>query len=60
MPRIAKPLTAIEVGRLSDEGYYAVGTGAGLYLQVRGTAKTWMPRINIGDKRRDIGLRIWL
>ena len=56
MPRIAKPLTAIEVGRLSGDGYYAVGTVAGLYLQVRGAARTWVLRIKIGDKRRDIGL----
>jgi integrase len=56
MPRIAKPLTALEVGRLSADGYHAVGTVAGLYLQVKGAAKTWIFRIKIGDKRRDIGL----
>jgi integrase len=33
-----------------------VGTVAGLYLQVKGSAKTWILRIKIGDKRRDIGL----
>jgi len=56
MPRIAKPLTALEVGRLSGDAYHSVGTVAGLYLQVKGAAKTWVLRIKIGDKRRDIGL----
>lgn len=57
MARIAKPLQALEVGRLNKPGYHAIGTVAGLYLQVTdGGAKSWVLRIVVGDKRRDIGL----
>ncbi len=57
MGRIAKPLTALEVGRLTKPGYHAVGTVAGLYLQVTdGGARSWVLRTTVGDKRRDIGL----
>lgn len=57
MARIAKPLTALEVGRLSKPGYQAVGTVAGLYLQVTEQgAKSWVLRVLVGSKRREIGL----
>ena len=57
MGRIAKPLTALEVGRLTKPGYQAVGTVPGLYLQVTdGGARSWVLRTMVGDKRRDIGL----
>ncbi len=57
MARIAKALTAIEVGRIKDSGYHAVGTVPGLHLQVSDSgARSWVMRITVGTKRREIGL----
>lgn len=57
MPRIARELTAIEVRRLTNVGYHAVGKVAGLYLQISKTgSRSWILRIMVGGKRRDIGL----
>ncbi|WP_374671740.1 tyrosine-type recombinase/integrase [Acidovorax temperans] len=57
MGKVAKALTAIEVGRLEEPGYHAVGTVPGLYLQVTpGGAKSWVMRVKVGAKRREIGL----
>ena len=57
MPKIAKELSALEVKRLGRQGLHAVGGVAGLYLQVTSpTARSWILRTRIADKRRDIGL----
>lgn len=57
MPRKAKPLTALEVGRITAPGMHAVGTVAGLHLLVKPTgARSWILRATVGGKRRDIGL----
>ncbi len=57
MPKIAKELSAVEVRRFIHEGLYSVGGVAGLHLQVsKASAKSWILRAKIGDKRRDIGL----
>jgi integrase len=57
MAKIAKALAAIEVGRLDTPGYHAIGTVPGLNLQVtRGGAKSWVLRVKVGTKRREIGL----
>jgi integrase len=57
MPRIAKELSALEVGRLTKPGYHFVGGVPGLALQVVATgARTWILRARVGGKRRDIGL----
>ena len=56
MPRKAKELSAIAVARLREQGMHAVGGVAGLQLQVRGEARSWVLRVLIGGKRRDIGL----
>jgi integrase len=57
MPRKAKELGALEVGRLNSPGLHAVGGVAGLALQVtdRG-ARSWILRVMVGGKRRDMGL----
>lgn len=57
MPKIAKELSAIEVGRLKEPGLHAVGGVAGLHLQVApGGSRSWICRLTIGGKRRDVGL----
>ena len=57
MPKIAKELGALAVSRLKEPGSYPVGKVAGLYLQVSSeTARSWILRITVGDKRREIGL----
>lgn len=57
MPKKAKPLSAVEVRRLSEPGLHAVGEVAGLHLQIaKGGSKSWILRIRIGSKRRDMGL----
>jgi integrase len=63
MPKIAKPLSAVEVKRLLDPGWHAVGGVAGLLLQVRPPAqqgatppRSWILRLRIAGKRQPIGL----
>jgi len=57
MPRIAKPLTAVEVKRLVAPGLHAVGTVAGLNLLVKPSgARSWVLRTKIGTRRAELGL----
>ena len=57
MPRVAKELGALAVGRLKAPGWHAVGGVAGLGLQVTPTgARSWTLRVAIAGKRREIGL----
>ncbi len=56
MPRRAKELSAVEVRRLAC-GVHNVGGVAGLLMQVSGSgAQSWLLRVRVGDKRREIGL----
>ena len=53
----AKVLSALKVGRLKTPGLWAAGGVAGLYLAVsKGSARSWVLRVVIGTKRRDMGL----
>ncbi len=53
----AETLSALAVGRLKTPGLWAVGGVAGLYLSVnQGRARSWVLRVVIGTKRRDMGL----
>jgi integrase len=57
MPKKARELSALEVKRLTEPGFYAVGGVAGLNLQVTATgARSWVLRATVGARRRDIGL----
>lgn len=57
MPKIAKELGALAVSRLTQPGLHSVGHVAGLALQVTPAgARSWILRMMVGDKRREIGL----
>ena len=57
MPKRVKELSAIEVKRLVDPGFHAVGGVPGLHLRVNeGDGRSWILRAVVNDKRRDIGL----
>jgi integrase len=57
MPKKAKELAALAVQRLTKPGLHAVGGVAGLHLQVAlSGARSWVLRVVIGGKRRDMGL----
>lgn len=57
MPKKAKELSAKAVEKLSKDGAHAVGGVDGLLLQIRGdSARSWVLRIRINEKRRTIGL----
>lgn len=57
MPRIAKELGPLAVKHLTTPGLHPVGGVAGLMLQVSPTgARSWLLRVKVGDKRREIGL----
>jgi len=57
MPRVAKELSPIEIRRKTAPGYHAVGHVPGLMLQVTPSgSKSWLLRVKVGDKRREIGL----
>jgi len=52
-----RELSAIEVKRLTEPGFYAVGGATGLYLNVApGGSRSWILRATVAGKRRDIGL----
>lgn len=62
MPRTAKELSALEVKRLEHPGKgrnvtFTVGGVSGLLLQVTPNGgRTWLLRVQVGEKRREIGL----
>lgn len=57
MGRKAKELSALAVGRLVVPGLHFVGGVAGLALQVAPSgARSWILRVMIGGKRREMGL----
>ena len=57
MPKIASELSALAVKNLSASGLHAVGGVPGLHLQITDSgARSWVLRVRVGSKRRDVGL----
>lgn len=56
MPKVAKQLSERTVAAIKTEGRHAVGGAPGLHLRVSGGHRGWVLRIQVGDKRRDIGM----
>ena len=62
MPRVARELSPIEVRRLEHPGkgrnvVFPVGGVSGLGLQITPSgARTWLLRVSVGSRRREIGL----
>ena len=58
MPKVSKALSALEVSRIIKPGWRAVGTVAGLGLNVSptGGGRSWVLRTTIDGTRRAIGL----
>ena len=57
MGRKAKELGPLAVSRLTTPGLHFVGGVAGLAMQVSATgARSWVLRVTVGSKRRDMGL----
>ena len=57
MPKKAREFSALDVKRLYKPGRHAVGVVPGLLLVVKDSgARSWVLRVVIGNKRRNIGL----
>ncbi|MGA0840397.1 MAG: tyrosine-type recombinase/integrase [Pseudomonadales bacterium] len=56
MPKIAQELSALQVRRINTDGLHFVGGVPGLALQVTGGARSWVLRVAVAGKRREIGL----
>lgn len=62
MPKLAKELSALDVKRLQHPGKggnatFAVGGVSGLLLQITpNNGRTWLLRVAVGGRRREIGL----
>lgn len=57
MAKKAVELKALSVSRLSTKGLHFVGGVSGLALQITGPdARSWVLRVMVGGKRRDMGL----
>lgn len=50
--RPSKVLSALEVGKLSQPGQYAVSGVPGFYLYIEGEARHWVLRFSHAGKRR--------
>ena len=56
MPKIAKELGPLAVGRLKGNRAHPVGGVPGLYLKIFGASRSWVLRIVVGNRRSAIGL----
>jgi hypothetical protein len=51
MPKRSRELSAMEVGRLREEGDHNVGGIPGLYLQIIDGSRSWILRCTIEEPR---------
>jgi integrase len=57
VPKLVPELQDLSVRRLTTPGFHAVGGVSGLHLQVLPSgARTWILRVMVAGKRRDMGL----
>lgn len=57
MPKKIRELSALEIKRINDLGRHAVGGVVGLLLNVKESgSKSWLLRVTVGGKRKNIGL----
>lgn len=57
MPKIARELTDLALRKLKEPGLYSVGGVAGLQFRILPSGgRTWILRVMVAGKRRDIGL----
>ncbi|MBK6008813.1 integrase arm-type DNA-binding domain-containing protein [Ramlibacter ginsenosidimutans] len=55
--RVAKELGALQVQRLRDPGFHAIGGVPGLMLRITASgSRSWVLRATVGSRRRDMGL----
>lgn len=57
LPKKAKEKSAYQVRRIKRPGLHAVGGVDGLLISVKASgARSWILRVKVGDRRRDLGL----
>jgi integrase len=56
MPKIAREMSALDVGRLREDGDHQVGGVPGLLLRIKGNSRQWVLRMRVGAERRNISL----
>lgn len=57
MPKIARELTDLALRKMKEPGLYSVGGVAGLQFRILPSGgRTWILRVMVAGKRRDIGL----
>jgi integrase len=56
MPKLSVELKPLTISRLSADGMHPVGGVSGLYLSVRGSARSWILRTMLAERRVEIGL----
>ncbi len=57
VPKVAKEMSALSVGRLQNPGFHFVGGVKGLGLRVYPAGgRCWVLRLTVAGRRRDMGL----
>lgn len=56
MPRVMKERVGTAVSKLTKVGYHPIGGVAGLYMSVGPRGRSWILRLTVGNRRREMGL----